>query len=307
MTSTSANPNIVVILGSYNCERFISEQIETIRSQTYPPSTIMVSDDGSTDETRSILAGFGDAIKLVDGPRTGYANNYLELLKAVPKSASHLALSDQDDHWFEDKLERAITRLSQVKPTRPALYGSASIVCDVELARQGPSKKVDASRIGFRHAMAQNFAGGNTFVLNRAAIELVQSALPCSIPVHDWWLYLLISGGGGEVLYDDEPSLLYRQHPSNAIGANGGAAATTARGVRMLNGTYRNWNTANLGALQKFKKVLDPKASALVERVMVDRDAGLRRRVELMTKHGLQRQGFVGQAGLFLSLLLKKF
>lgn len=304
---STLSPRIAVVLGAYNGGPYIAEQLDTILSQTRVASLVLVADDNSNDNTREVLATFGGAISVIEGPRRGYAANYMYLLSVVPKSIDFVALSDQDDHWFRDKLDRAVTALSEVPSGQPALYGSQSWVCDGNLERWRLSKPVDRFRLGFQHALTQNFAGGNTFVLNRAALELVQATIPSRIFVHDWWLYILIAGAGGQVLYDETPTLLYRQHRTNLIGANNGISSVVKRSAKMLSGVYRNWNDNNFQALAEARPHLTPTAQSLLDIVNEERDASLTRRLSLMTKHGLHRQGRLGQLGLCLSLLLRKF
>ena len=94
---------------------------------------------------------------------------------------------------------------------------------------------------GFRNALVQIFAGGNTMMLERATGRMV---------LHNWWLYQLISGTGAQVIYDEVPLLLYRQHGTNQVGASTGAGAKLRR---MLRGRFHRWNGINLGHVDKWR------------------------------------------------------
>lgn len=97
---------------------------------------------------------------------------------------------------------------------------------------------------GFRNALVQIFAGGNTTMPNRAGIALARAAAAAGrVVLHDWWLHQLISGTGGQVIYDEVPLLLYRKQGTNQVGAK-------LRRMRLiLRGRFHRWNAINLAGL----------------------------------------------------------
>lgn len=104
----------------------------------------------------------------------------------------------------------------------------------------------------FANALVQSLAVGNTMVLNKVARDLVVKASDYTPVVsHDWWCYQIITGAGGIVTYDKKPSLQYRQHDKNIVGANGGWKARYSRIFSILQGKFRTWNNINGQALQK--------------------------------------------------------
>ncbi len=302
-----ASPRIAVVMGAYNGATYIAEQLETILSQTVPPALLLVSDDGSTDETRDIVRAFGDPVRLIEGPGRGYAANFMHLLQTVPDDIDYVALSDQDDYWLPFKLARALDHFEGTDAGTPTLYGSQSLICDANLVTSRPMRQPDAQRLGFHHALTQNFAGGNTFVLNRDAVDLAQTYSPPQVLVHDWWLYLLVTATGGKIIHDPEATLLYRQHGNNLIGANFQMRSHLRRFFDMYAGVYRRWNDANLAGLARISPALTSEAQALVQKVSAARAGGMGARLSIAREHGLYRQGFLGQAGLYASLLLARF
>lgn len=301
-----------VVVCTYNGSQFLQAQLDSIAAQSLPPDTILISDDGSTDQTREVAKAWaanwtgGKAI-ICDGPQKGFAANFLSALSEITSTTQYVALSDQDDIWFPDKLARAVKALGAT-PSRPALYGSATLECDFDLKPNRISRRATVD-LTFNHAIGQNFAGGNTMLLNAAALKLVQAANDrgIEVPVHDWWLYQLISGAGGNVLFDPEPSLYYRQHGANQIGSAAGIMAMSKRLRRMARGDYRGWNTANLHALDVCKDMLTASHADTLNQVIRGRDAGLRNRLSLLRDPGLYRQGLVGQMGLALALALRRY
>lgn len=311
MASDDSAARSAVVLCTYRGAAFLGAQLDSIAAQSAPPDLIVASDDGSTDGTRDVLRAFADRwpgrMAIRDGPRRGYAANFLSALATVPPGTALTALSDQDDVWHPDKLARAATRLGHAG-ARPALYGAATRICDAGLRPIGLSR-VARVPLGFRHALTQNFAGGNTMVLNAAGLATLQTALArgTMAPVHDWLLYQLVSGAGGVVMFDAGACLDYRQHGGNQIGDAGGLGPLLSRLGRMARGEYRVWTEANLAALEAAGDVLTPEARAIVARVRSGRRGGAAARLRLMRDPGLYRQGRLGQAGLAAALLLGRF
>ncbi len=145
-------------------------------------------------------------------------------------------------------------------------------------------------------------------VLNRAALELVQRALPCMpLPsVHDWWLYQLIAGAGGTVLHDNRPQLLYRQHGINQIGANATVASNLRRLVMMLGGTNRGWMDQNITALEACSALLTPGSHRKLALVVSGRDGPRPLGLARMWKTRLYRKGNLNHAALWLAAALHK-
>ncbi|TDT73143.1 glycosyltransferase involved in cell wall biosynthesis [Litoreibacter halocynthiae] len=307
------SPSCAVAVCTYNGSRFLREQLDSITNQSLRPSEILVSDDGSSDNTLAVAERFskewtaGDT-RILNGPGRGYAVNFLASLARIAPETDLVALSDQDDVWTPTKLNRAHKMLEPLGDM-PALYGGATWICDEGLKVTSKSRPLRVA-LGFRHAIGQNFAGGNTMVLNNAGLRLVQKAWALSqnsVPVHDWWLYQLVSGAGGRVVYDREPCLFYRQHKTNQIGDAAGLLAMGKRMRRMVRGDYRNWNTANLKALSACYPLLSQDNKAVLETVLAQRNGGMAQRLALMRSPGLYRQGTLGQAGLMAALALNRF
>jgi glycosyltransferase involved in cell wall biosynthesis len=314
LTSSDLPPacEIAVLLATWNGAPNLGEQLASYRGQSLPPTQLIVSDDGSRDETLAILAEFvasdpGFAVDLRSGPKRGGGQNFLSLLRAVPESTDFVALSDQDDVWLPEKIERGVRILAQQPPDRPALLGGRSYICDSTLGNRRLSS-LPSKPPGFRHALVQNFAGGNTMMLNRAAIDLLRAAATEAnrVVVHDWWIYQVISGVGGVVIFDEAPLLLYRQHSGNQIGANAGIAAKLRRLRWMLDGRFRRWNAINLAALRASAHRFTPENRALIADFALLQRAGLWQRLSILRRLGLYRQGLDGRLSLWLAALLGK-
>lgn len=208
---------IEVLLSTYNGARYLPELLESVQRQTYPEFLVSVRDDGSTDETTeitSVLADSSPRFRVLDGEHVGAGRSFLALLAQVRDTSEYAAFCDQDDIWMPNKLNRAVSLLSD--ETGPALYCSAVTLVDADLQRLGIYRR--CTRLpGFANALVENIATGCTIVLNRKAIDLVNRASPQAFLMHDAWCYLVVSAFG-KVVYDSEPHVLYRLHSSNSIG-----------------------------------------------------------------------------------------
>ena len=305
-------PTLSVVLCTYNGATHLAEQLRSIAEQMLCPDQIIVSDDGSNDSTPDILHDFiaeetGISFRIIDGPRKGYAVNFLSTLREVLPNTEFTACADQDDVWFPEKLKRAVETLRSTKDT-PALYGAATLQCDENLNPLGVSR-IATVDLGFRHAITQNFAGGNTMVMNNAALKIVQDALQKNINVqaHDWWLYQLISAAGGKIFFDETPCMHYRQHNANAVGSADGFTAKIKRMNRMLRNEYKGWNTQNFEALKMADHLLTPDNREILDQVISQRDGTLFARTSLMRSPRIYRQTTLGQIGLFVALALKSY
>ncbi|MCX7646275.1 MAG: glycosyltransferase [Rhodobacteraceae bacterium] len=303
MPSRAPRQEVTILMGLFDGARFLRAQLDSIAAQEGVAWRLLASDDGSTDATRAILAGFAAdhpdrRIVLIEGPGRGPAPNFLRLIRAADPDSALAALSDQDDVWLPGKLARAAAALAGVPDDLPAIHCGRTILCDARLRPIGlsPLFRLPPS---FRNALVQNIAGGNTMVLNRAALRLAQAAAAEAgeVVMHDWWLYQLVTGAGGLVLYDPEPMVLYRQHGANVIGANASTAARLRRARMVAGGLLRRWNETNVAALSASAHRLTPENRALLAAFAEAKRAPLRARLAGLARLGLYRQTRGGRLG----------
>ncbi len=221
---------IQVLLATYNGQRFLQAQIDSIFAQTYRDVTILARDDGSTDETAAILhanasAHLGRLRQMPTGEPSGSAkDNFLRLMDA--STAPYVALADQDDVWLPDKLECSMDAMQDLErrhgTTVPLLVFSDLAVVNESLQEVHPSfwaqQHIKPNRIhDLAPLLAQNVVTGCTALLNRALVERCLS-MPQNVYMHDWWIALnACAFGHSSVLR--RPTVLYRQHEHNVIGA----------------------------------------------------------------------------------------
>lgn len=289
-------PEVAVLLALRDGECFLPEQLASLQAQEGVRWRLLASDDGSSDATPAILRTFAEArpprqVRLIEGPQQGPAANFLHLLRHAPISADYAAFADQDDVWLPGKLARAVAQLGGAEDSRPALYCGRTIIVAADLTRTGQSP-LFARPPSFRNALTQCIGGGNTMVMNRPALILARAAAGEAgrVVMHDWWLYQLITGAGGRVVYDAEPQILYRQHGRNQIGANCSVAARMRRLRMLAQGMLRDWNEVNIAALTASAHRLTPENRAILTAFAKARRSPLPRRMAALRRLGLYRQ-----------------
>lgn len=298
-----------LLMGVRNGARFLPAQLDSIARQSSPRWRLIVSDDGSDDDTVAVVERFGAAypgrVDLRRGPEKGFSANFMQLIRDLPDAPGHVGFADQDDVWMPDKLARGLAALSDSGGT-PTLYAARSWYWHAKSDQRQPSPKV-AKPCTFRNALIENVAPGNTIMLNPAAAKLARTAARRTSDVfaHDWWLYLLITGAGGAVHFDNgTPSLLYRQHPENAIGAGQGVVKQVVRKTQVLRGAFSERMKSNIAALDQTRDLLTDQARETLDRFAAARAASLVPRLKGLHRVGPYRQttlgtlGFWGAAGL---------
>ena len=304
-------PCVVILLALHNGEEFLQAQLDSLAMQRNVRWKLLVSDDGSTDAGLSLVHRFAKRftqgqVRLVAGPRVDASANFMHMLNHTVTDTDYVAFCDQDDVWLPDKLSRAVDAISKVPKETPALYFSRRLLCNAKLQVTGVTSPV-RSTPGFRNALVQNIAAGNTIMLNSAAITLLKNCRSVhSVPLHDWWAYLLVTGAGGQVIFGQEPSLFYRQHGRNLLGACHGWTGR-ARHIRLsLLGRSKRWNDANLNAVQSIRSVLTSENRAAFDTFIKARTEPLYRRLNLIKQSGVYRQSKLEQSALWMLAIFNR-
>lgn len=260
---------ITIVMATYNGAPYLRAQLDSILAQSHCHWRLLVSDDGSSDATRQILAEYArdrmsGRLEVIDGPGRGATANFLSLIGRVDPG-DPIAFSDQDDIWNPDKLQRAVAWLAAQHG--PAVYAARTMICDQDMRQLNPAPHFPGP-FTFRNALIQACLPGNTTVANSQALALLQQAAAAAdragIIGHDWWVYQLLSGAGATILRDRRPALLYRQHPRNVMGRNDTTNARTARAMMLFDGTFATWLAQNQQALEEVAPLLRPENQRLL-------------------------------------------
>lgn len=241
---------LIVLMSSYNGEKYIREQLDSLLRQTLQPDLIYIRDDGSKDDTVAILdeyAGKYPFIRYYCGENKGPAKSFWELICNC-EEADYYALCDQDDVWFDDKLSVALEKLKEEDNEIPLLYCSKYTLTDGDLH---PIDSNVSSLYGFSdfpHSLIYHTAPGCTFVFNHESRKkIVRYDIEKEYCViHDAIIHKVVTLFGRMIL-DDKSHMYYRQHGNNEIGMNANRIQVfMGRVNRFLNGKIRCYrsNTA---------------------------------------------------------------
>lgn len=227
MISSSDN-NIVILMATYNGAEYLDIQIRSILAQTHKDWRLFIRDDNSTDNTRDIIHSFCKQdvrISFVEdnSNKSGACHNFSQLLKIEEaKKAKYLMFCDQDDYWFENKIEKMFDAMMKMEETnnRAILIYSDFIFADNDL------KKLDKETINITSQwkepslsklLAINNIYGCTMMINNALISQV-NPVPEFAENHDYWV-ALVSLSVGVIYHLKEPLMKYRQHSNNVSGS----------------------------------------------------------------------------------------
>ncbi|MEQ8843178.1 MAG: glycosyltransferase [Acidimicrobiales bacterium] len=239
----STRAALTVLLSTFDGERHLGEQLDSLRAQSFDDWTLLCRDDGSTDGTRALLAAHAaadDRVRIVDDDRgrLGPAGSFLALLARVETDT--FAFCDQDDIWEPHKLAWSLDELAAARSPIAAVYTDA-FVADAAGTVVGASALHDRGvrrTPEFGELLMINAAIGATMVGTRALADAVV-ALDHDTTMHDWWT-ALVAGYAGELRLLRAPTMSWRRHPATATG---GAGATGSIG-RTRRNDYVEWSIA---------------------------------------------------------------
>lgn len=220
---------IAILMATYNGEKYIETQLKSILCQTIQDWMLYIRDDGSTDGTLSVIYKFiekDSRIKLVSDivEHRGAGNSFMWLLSKV--NADYYMFCDQDDYWLPNKIESTINRMDSIEKERgnsiPVIVHSDVKVADADLSIMSDSlykfmgqynrvQNAEALLIG-------NIAIGCTIMINAAAKKIMFPYEKYAI-MHDYWMALKVYVHNGVVSFIETPTMLYRQHGNNTLGA----------------------------------------------------------------------------------------
>lgn len=210
---------VAVLLSTYNGEKYLREQLDSIFFQKGNfQIDLWVRDDGSTDATQEILKEYEKECKLrwYVGENSGPAFSFLDLIKSC-KNYDYYAFADQDDYWLPDKLYAGIMKI--YNSSVPSLYCSNAELVDKRLQYLGRKVYKKRPKTDFCTLICSGGLLGCTMIFNNSLAKVVHNFdLPKNIVMHDFYLAALCSTINGKIYYDEKSYIKYRQHESNVVG-----------------------------------------------------------------------------------------
>lgn len=226
---------IIIMMSTYNGERYLDEQLESIyKQETEAIIKLYIRDDGSSDNTISIIDRWKEQldIKFFQGANVGPAKGFWEILNLVPLDADYYSFCDQDDVWDIDKLEYAINSVSD--DFIPTLYFSNSRLVDENLNSLNCNIFSKKPILTIPSQIVCGTSQGCTMLFNKNALVVIRKAKIQCVAMHDWVIMLHILATG-KVIYDPMPRMNYRQHENNVV------AESNKNLYKKLKITYRLW------------------------------------------------------------------
>lgn len=207
-----------ILISTYNGEKYIKQQLDSILNQRNVEYKVYIRDDGSQDRTVEVIRRYiskyslEDRILLVEGENIGFCPSFFELLY-MASEGDYWAFCDQDDYWYPDKLVRAEEWLNAQNPDIPLLYHSGIALGDDSLSvkkkYENPFPDFD-----FQKSITSNIFYGFACVVNRAMYDKLVQVNPARIKYHDWFMAMIVTAFG-KWHFSGEIQAVHRIHDTN--------------------------------------------------------------------------------------------
>jgi len=302
--------SVTILLATYNGSHYLSEQLDSLLTQTYTDWNLLIHDDNSDDKTVKIIkeyiGHYPEKIMLIDD-KTSYNSasaNFTSLLKHV--TTKYVMFCDQDDIWAPTKIALTLEKMHALEadfPNTPLLVHTDLTVVDEDLKTIANSywnyQHLHPATVSLNKMLIQNVITGCTMMINK---ELYSKALP--IPdhaiMHDWWLGLVASSFG-QIHHLNTPTILYRQHSSNNTGAKAFDVRTIIEKALSLSKTdlHKYINQAKV-FLERYETELTVhQRELLLDFVNIENTSWLVAKKTLLI-HKILKQGLFRNIGLFI-------
>lgn len=253
--------SVAIILATYNGEKYISEQLDSLINQTVDDFVCYIHDDGSTDRTVQICQNYKKAypekfIILDYAPTGGAKNNFLSLMRQV--NSDYILFCDQDDVWLPNKIEEMIRAVDGISEDFLAFSDLKIVDERLRIIENSfyQSTHVNVEKINYKNALIKGYIPGCTMMVNRGLLEkaLYYHDID-NIKMHDWWLVLIALISDSRLVYVNKSLGLYRQHSANTIGAMNQSTIDRIcfNMKRIINGTLKT---------EKKKNIMTPRRQA---------------------------------------------
>lgn len=304
---------VCILLSTYNGEKYVNEQIDSLLAQENVDVTILIRDDGSKDNTVSILKDYAannSKIVLLEkefGHNFNVAKSFSFLLTSAYKmfnDIKYFFFCDQDDFWLPGKCFRAVERL-KTHSEKPALYFSKKKLVNGELM---PLDKKDIIRLtgSFFDYFDRSNAFGCTMCMTRSLVQLLIDDEFYQHPfLHDNYIYRFCLAGGFPIVYDDAETILYRQHGSNVTGA---VERNLFRGIKKLFNRKRTHFIREMSEyiISKHGRIIDKKNKKLLE-LLISSNRSVRAKGKLIKQYFKQRNRSIKEKLLFSAMIITNY
>jgi glycosyltransferase involved in cell wall biosynthesis len=308
---------IVICLSLYNGALFLKEQLKSIEEQSFDLSRIvlLVRDDGSTDSSYEILQYFMQHsslhVKILEDRTNFGVKKSFELLmnEAVMMNVQYIMFCDQDDVWYNDKIEKTLSKMKELENESTDLH--LLVHSDLTVVNENLNviassfwsyQHINPSKDSLNRLLLHNVVTGCTMMINRALAEKVKT-IPDEAIMHDWWI-ALVASIFGKIAYIDEPLMLYRQHGKNDTGAKKYGSYYVCNRLFMKFYTKKHTSQLDKYILQsnKFLEIyhndLDDKNKTMLQAFQQFSTLNKLQKVGVLFKYKLWKNGFIRNLGL---------
>ncbi len=297
---------IDILLSTYNGQKYIKEQLDSIFDQSYKNFRVIVRDDGSSDATLAIVKSY-DVEILESNENLGAKMSFATLLEYALHSSNskYFMFADQDDVWDRDKIEKSVEAMKKLqkdtaKPL-PLLVHSDLCVVDEKLNVIHNSfwhySRIHPQYNQLNRLLMQNTVTGCTMLINR---ELANLSLPISnrAIMHDWWI-AMVASAFGKIAYINESTIAYRQHGGNEIGANSFSLGYVVKKIISNQNLSKHYQQAQ-AFLERYQANLNFNTLLMLERFYTIKKLSYLQRVSSIVRFKLFKQGLIRNIGLLL-------
>ncbi len=292
---------VTVLLATYNGGKFLEEQLNSLLNQSFQDFRIVIRDDGSTDNTLEIIERYKgispEKIEICQSfeKTRSAAGNFFKLIELY--SDDYIMFCDQDDCWLPDKIEKTLNAMKKAEAEfgtdTPILVHTDLKVVDEELNLINNSfiklQKLSPENTKLNNLLMQNSITGCTAMFNKALLEKL-FILPNAVAMHDWWLGL-IAACFGKIIFIKEPTILYRQHSNNEVGAKDvNSLSFIIKKLKNFEKMKSMYKTISLQALflkDNYSEFLDYKQKKLLSDVADLPNKNKWQKIKILKKHRL--------------------
>lgn len=297
---------VEILLATYNGELYLREQLESILNQDYENWIIRACDDASTDRSYEILEEYRERYPdkfIIEKNQQGFGSAKKNFMYLFGKSSqAYVMCCDQDDVWLSNKISLTLKKMKDVEEKNtPVLIHTDLKVVDADLNIMSESLFAHSNfrkKFGFHEVLIQNFVTGCTMMINRPLLDLINRIKDYEhVLMHDW-LAAILATGAGKVGFVDRPTMLYRQHRINSVGAKKYGAAlfwSKIKDARMRKSLIDTTMQAEEIA-KVYKGVLHAENDQLMEQYAVLWKKNKFQRVWFYLRHGVMKKGLARKA-----------
>lgn len=308
--------NIDILMASYNSEKYIESQINSILNQTYNDYHIYINDDISTDNTLNILQNYKKQHNNIfsinqNSKRLGIKENFSALMNK--STADYIMFSDHDDVWFNNKIEITYNEMTALEKkysaSTPLLVFTDKVVTDSSLniisLSHNKIEKLNTKNITFNRLLMGNVVSGCTMMINKPLKEICGHINENAL-MHDYWI-ALTAAAFGHISYIDKPAMYYRQHDNNTFGAKSYSLKYALQKLKegrknMQQAVFKNIIQAE-SFLKQYENILNNNQKKILKEFISLKNKRNIYFINSVIKNGFYKSGFIRNAGLFFAFL----